>query len=95
MAEANLSLQLLPIASEDQIYSLVDEVIALIHSTGLSYVVGPMETTVEGDLNTLLNIVKESQYICTRAGVKRVISVIKLDYKPDGVTIDEKIAKYR
>lgn len=95
MAEANLSLQLLPIASEDQIYSLVDEVIALIHSTGLSYVVGPMETTVEGDLNTLLSIVKEAQYICTRAGVKRVISVIKLDYKPDGVTIDEKIAKYR
>jgi uncharacterized protein YqgV (UPF0045/DUF77 family) len=54
-----------------------------------------METTVEGDLNTLLQIVKRSLEICTETGIERVIAVVKIDYKPNGVTIDEKISKYR
>lgn len=95
MPEANLSLQILPIVDEEQIYPLVDQVIDLIQQSGLNYVVGPMETTMEGDLDTMLELVKQAQTICTQAGASRVISVIKIDYKPDGVTIDEKVGKYR
>lgn len=40
-------------------------------------------------------IVKECQEICIEAGASRVMSVIKIDYRPEGITIDEKIAKYR
>jgi uncharacterized protein YqgV (UPF0045/DUF77 family) len=54
-----------------------------------------METTVEGDLDEMLDLVRQAQQICVEAGANRVISVVKIDYKPDGVTIDEKIAKYR
>ncbi len=95
MAEANLSLQILPVVDEDKIYGIVDQVINLIKDSQLKYVVGPMETTVEGDLDTLLDLVKKSLELCTEAGVARVIAVVKIDYKPDGVTIDEKIGKYR
>jgi uncharacterized protein YqgV (UPF0045/DUF77 family) len=42
-----------------------------------------------------MDIVKESQQICIKGGVPRVVSIVKIDYKPEGVTIDEKVKKYR
>lgn len=95
MPNANLSLQILPMVPQDQVYSTVDKVINLIQVSGLPYVVGPMETTIEGDLDNLLDLVKKAQEACVEAGANRIISVIKIDYSPDGVTIDEKIGKYR
>ena len=50
MPKANLSLQILPVVPEDQIYDVVDKVINLIENSGLKYIVGPMETTIEGEL---------------------------------------------
>ena len=95
MPNANLSLQILPMVPQDQVYSVVDKVINLIQASGLSYVVGPMETTIEGDLDSLLDLVKKAQQACVEAGANRIVSIIKIDYSPDGVTIDEKIGKYR
>ena len=95
MAEANLSLQILPVVAEDKIYGIVDKVIKVIQDSQLKYVVGPMETTIEGDVDTLLRLVKKSLEVCKEAGVPRAVAVVKIDYKPAGVTIDEKISKYR
>ena len=95
MPNANLSLQILPMVPQDQVYSVVDKVINLIQASGLPYVVGPMETTIEGDLDSLLDLVKKAQQACVEAGANRIVSIIKIDYSPDGVTIDEKIGKYR
>lgn len=95
MAEANLSLQILPVVEEDRIYSIVDKVIKIIKDSRLKYVVGPMETTIEGDVDSLLSLVKKSLEVCEKAQVPRTIAVVKIDYKPAGVTIDEKIGKYR
>lgn len=94
MNEINVSLQVLPSVSDERLYPVVDKVIEYIASTGVKYVVGPMETTMEGDLDTLLEIVKKAQYICTQEGASRVVSVVKIDYKSEGVTINEKIGKY-
>jgi len=95
MAEANLSLQILPVVSEEELYPAVDRVIELIAQSGLQYMVGPMETTIEGDIKTLLGIVERALELCKEAGIPRVGAVVKIDYKPAGVTIDEKVAKYR
>lgn len=95
MANVNVSLQILPGVSEEKIYPVVDKVIEFIDKSGVKYEVGPMETTMEGELDVLLEIVKEAQDICTKEGASRVISIVKIDYKPEGVTIDEKVAKYR
>ena len=46
-------------------------------------------------LDELLELVRRAQQVCVNAGANRVMSVIKIDYKPDGVSIDEKIGKYR
>ncbi|MBP9477409.1 MAG: thiamine-binding protein [Sebaldella sp.] len=91
----NLSLQVIPNVKEEEIYYVVDQVIARIAESGLKYEVGPMETTMEGELEELLEIVKEAQEICIKHGASRVCSVVKIDYKPEGVTIDEKIGKYK
>lgn len=95
MESVNLSLQVLPVVEEARIYEVVDKVIALIEASGYKYVVGPMETTIEGDLDGLLELVKAAQKISVENGASRVISVIKIDYRPGGVTIDEKINNYR
>lgn len=92
--KSNLSLQVLPCVKENEIYPVVDKVIEYIESAGVKYVVGPMETTMEGELKDLLDIVEKAQEICCEAGAERVISIVKIDYKPEGVTIEEKTGKY-
>lgn len=91
----NVSLQILPVVPEEKIYPVVDQVIKFIDQSGVKYEVGPMETTMEGEWDTLFSIVKEAQKICVEYGASRVVSVVKIDYKPEGVTMDEKVAKYR
>lgn len=95
MANINVSLQILPVVDEDKIYPVVDKVIEYIESTGVKYEVGPMETTMEGELDELLEIVKKAQHICVEEGAARVVSIVKIDYKPEGVTINEKTYKYK
>lgn len=95
MAVVNVSLQVLPVVSEEDIYPVVDRVIEYIDKAGVKYEVGPMETTMEGELDELLDIVKAAQHICVENGASRVVSIVKIDYKPEGVTMNEKIGKYR
>ena len=94
MSNVNVELQVIPGGAED-VYAVVDSVIALIADSGVKYEVGPMGTTMEGELSTLLKIVEKAQQVCVAHGASRVLSVVKIDYKPEGVTIDEKVGKYR
>lgn len=91
----NVSLQVIPGVPDSEVYPLVDKVIELIHNSGVKYLVGPMETTMEGELHQLLEIVEKAQELCLQNGAARVLSVVKIDYKAGGVTIDDKIKKYR
>ncbi len=95
MPRVNVSFQVLPIVKEERVYEIVDKVIEYIDKSGVKYEVGAMETTMEGDFDKLIDIVKKSQQICIKEGVPRVVSIVKIDYKPEGVTIDEKVKKYR
>jgi uncharacterized protein (TIGR00106 family) len=95
MPRVNVSFQVLPIVKEERVYEIVDKVIEYINKSGVKYEVGAMETTMEGDFDKLMDIVKKSQQICIKEGAPRVVSIVKIDYKPEGVTIDEKVKKYR
>lgn len=96
--KASVAIQVLPEVSNDkELIRIVDEVIAYIASTGLHYVVGPFETTIEGDdYNQLMEIVKNCQTVAINAGCKKVSSYVKIALNPEeGVlTIDQKIGKY-
>ena len=95
--EASVAIQVLPKAdNDDEVCRIVDEVIAYIASTGLNYYVGPCETSIEGDYDTLMEIVKNCQKIAIKAGCASVSSYVKISYRPEGevLTIDRKISKY-
>jgi uncharacterized protein (TIGR00106 family) len=91
----NVSLQIIPLVNEEEVYPIVDRVIGFIAASGVNYIVGPMETTMEGNLDELLKIIKEAQTVCLKAGAERILSVIKIDYSAKGVTMDEKVGKYQ
>lgn len=95
MSLVNVSLQVLPRVPDERVYPVVDKVIEYIQSQNVVHVIGPMETTMEGEYDELMRIVKRCMEICMEEGASRVMSVIKVDYKQGGVTIDEKIGKYR
>ncbi len=95
MPLCNVSLQVIPLIAEAKIYPTVDRVIEQIKNSGVKYTVGPMETTMEGELERLLDIIRQAQQVCIEAGAERILSVIKIDYSIKGVTIDEKVGKYR
>lgn len=94
---ASVAIQTLPKTENDEeLIRIVDEVIAYIKSTGFNYYVGPFETTIEGDYDALMDIVKECQYIAIRAGAPSVAAYIKVSYHPEGdvLTIDRKVTKH-
>ena len=93
---ASLAIQVLPKVEGEEVIRVVDEVIAYIKSTGLNTFVGPFETTIEGDFDQLMDIAKECQKICIRAGAPSVMSYMKVAYYPgEGVwSIDKKVTKH-
>ena len=94
--EASIAIQVLPDVAGEDVIRVVDSVIGYIKESGLSVHVGPFETTVEGDFETLMEIIKEAQLICIREGAPSVASYIKIFYNPGaGVwSIDKKISKH-
>jgi len=95
--EASLAIQVLPQSvAGDEALKIVDKVIACIKGTGLKSVVGPFETTIEGDFDQLMEIAAECQRICIREGASSLLTYMKMAYKPNGgvLSIDEKIAKH-
>jgi uncharacterized protein YqgV (UPF0045/DUF77 family) len=98
MPRTSVSLQILPVVEDrDRMFGVVDEVIQMIDESGVSYHVGPAETTMEGDLDELLDIVKRAHALCHDAGVASVVSIVKIVTagKKDVVSIADKIEKYR
>ncbi|MCL2033153.1 MAG: thiamine-binding protein [Oscillospiraceae bacterium] len=94
--ECSVAIQVLPGVEGEQVLKVVDKVIEHIKSIGLPFSVGPFETTVEGDLDTLMDMVKQCQLICIREGAPQVMSYVKIAYSPQmGVwSIAEKTAKH-
>jgi uncharacterized protein (TIGR00106 family) len=95
MPVVNVGFQVLPKVKYGNSYAIVDKAIEVVQASGVKYEVGPMETVMEGQYDQLLEIVKRAQEACIEAGASEVMTFIKVHYRPEGVTIDEKIAKYR
>ncbi len=95
---ASVAIQVLPAGvSQEEAIRIIDEVIEYIGSKNLNYQVSAFETTIEGDYDELMDIVKECQYIVCRAGAESVSSYVKIVYSPEKhvLTIDEKVSKHR
>ena len=90
-----MAFQVIPKVEESRIYAVVDEAIKVVQNSGLVYEVGPMETTLEGEPDQIWTVIKQAMEACVQAGASRVMTNVKIDYVPQGSTIQEKIGKYR
>lgn len=94
---ASVGIQVVPKGtSDEEVIRIVDAVLDYIKSTGLNYFVGPLETSIEGEFDELMNVVKECQIVAAKAGAKSISSYVKINYRPEGdvLTIEQKISKY-
>ena len=86
---------LIPAVSEEEMYKVVDVVIDYIKDSGLKYEVGAMSTTIEGEYDEVFDLINVLHRIPFNLGIERVITVVRIDEKLSGLTIDEKLKHYR
>ena len=96
---ASIAIQVLPkVETDGDVVRIVDDVIAYIQSTGLTYQVGAFETTIEGEnYDELMDVARECLKVAVRSGAPKVSAYIKAVYRPDGdiLTIEQKTSKYQ
>jgi uncharacterized protein YqgV (UPF0045/DUF77 family) len=81
-----VAFQVIPRVREGNIFEVVDKAIEVVKAAGVPYQVGAMETTMKGELNYLLEIVKDAQQACYDAGAIEVITNIKMHSKTEDAT---------
>ena len=96
MINASVAIQVLPAVEGKDLIRVVDKVIEYLKSSGLNVYVGPFETTIEGEYDQLMEMIKQCQLICIEEGAPSVMSYVKINYRPEGgiLTIDEKVTKH-
>ncbi|WP_309121626.1 thiamine-binding protein [Paenibacillus sp.] len=96
MANALVSIQILPkTPNGESVIPYVDRAIEVIAASGVPYLVGPLETTMEGELAELLDVVKRMNEAMIAIGAPSVLSQVKISYNPtNGASMDRLLAKY-
>ncbi|OMF40409.1 MTH1187 family thiamine-binding protein [Paenibacillus peoriae] len=96
MANTLLSIQVIPkTPNNEDTYPYVDKAIEVIQRSGVKHQVNPLDTTMEGELDELLKVVKEMHEALTEAGSPSVISQIKIAHNPQGISMNKLTEKYR
>ncbi len=85
-SEVFLAFQVIPRLKNGNNYEVVDKAIEVVKNANVPYQVGAMETTIKGELNQLLDIVKEAQQACYDSGALEVITNIKIHSKTSEAT---------
>jgi len=84
--EVFVAFQVIPRLKQGNNFEVVDKAIAVVKAANVPYQVGAMETTMKGELNYLLEIVKDAQQACFDAGALEVITNIKIHSKTESAT---------
>lgn len=85
----------IPAVEENKINAIVDMAIKIVQDSGLPYEVEANGTTIEGELNQVWEIVRKAHEIAREYGSGRVFTVIKIDDRKGGITMREKVKKFR
>lgn len=74
----------------------VDAAIDALKRSGLKFEVGALATTLEGELDQVLDAVKEAHRAVMRQGSERVITELRIDESRTGKhTMEQEVAGYR
>lgn len=96
MANSLVSVQIIPKTKNgENVIPYVDEAIRIIQESGVKHCVNPLDTTMEGELSELLQLIAKMNERMIEIGSPNVISQVKILYQPDGITMDDLTEKYR
>lgn len=95
MVDTLMSIQIIPQTPQGKdVIPYVDEAIAVIEKSGLNYRVGPLETTIEGDMSELLILIQHINERMVELEVSSVISQVKFYHVPEGISMATLTEKY-
>lgn len=80
---------------EDELKPFIDAAVREVEKSGLRYEVDAMATTIEGELEDILDVIKNAHTAAKKMGAERVLLEIRIDDRAEGVTIEEEVADYR
>lgn len=96
MANALVSIQIIPKTKNgEDVIPYVDRAIEVIQQSGVKHEVHPLETTMEGDLTELLDVIRSMNEAMIEFGSPNVISQVKIYFNPEGASMDKLTEKYR
>ena len=91
----NASIQIVPIVSDKHHYEWVDEAIAVIKQSGLTYEVGPFATVIEGNYDNVMKVINEVNEYLFERGCGEWISSIQIQIRSNSdITFLEKTGKF-
>jgi len=95
MGNSLVSVQIIPKTKDgEDVIPYVDEAIKIIIDSGLKYDVHPLETTIEGDLNSIFNLITKMNERMIEIGSSNVITQVKILYQPSGIQMEDLTEKY-
>ncbi|WP_227935926.1 thiamine-binding protein [Alkalihalobacillus deserti] len=92
MATVTAGFQVLPDGKDMNTDGMIPEIVEVVKESGLNYNIGPMETVVEGNLHQVFELIQKAQQVGINTGATECITTIKVHYKPNGVTIEDKLS---
>lgn len=95
MQDTLMSVQIVPkTPNNDDVIPYVDEAIKIIDQSGLPYRVGPLETTIQGDMSECLILIQKLNERMVELECPSIISQVKFYHVPEGISIETLTGKY-
>jgi uncharacterized protein YqgV (UPF0045/DUF77 family) len=92
--QINAAIQLLPLSTVENRYDIVDNAILIIQQSGLHFKVCPFETVVEGNSQSVYQLIEKIQSEILRNGCDELILNVKIHAANRDLSFNEKLAKY-
>jgi len=88
--DVQVAIQIVPLSGGNA-YTLIDQAIEVIAASGIPFLVGPMETVMQGPYDKLMDIAKRAQQACLDHGANEVVVTLKVHAKKsEPLTWEEK-----
>ena len=95
MSDTIMSIQIIPkTPNGENVIPYVDRAIEVIEASNLKYIVNPLETSIEGNMNELLKLIELMNKEMREMGCPSIISQVKF-YHAEEVSMDVLVQKYR
>jgi len=79
----------------DNLRPYIDAAIDVVKKSGLKYEVEAMGTTIQGELDQILEVIQRAHTAVKQAGADRVLTELKIDDRVSGVSIEQELEGYR